>query len=70
MPSDDVAAVRRRLAAFLAGPAGDESTVRRLLADRSPRVRSAAFASLGRVGRVDPVDGRVALGDPDPGVRR
>ena len=50
MPSDDVAAVRRRLAALLAGPAGDESTVRRLLADRSPRVRSAAFASLGRVG--------------------
>jgi HEAT repeat protein len=69
-PDDDVSETRRRFEASRAGLTGDESTVRGLLADDSPRVRSAAIASLVNMGCARPDDVSKALADSDPSVRR
>ena len=67
-PSHDEA--RRRAAAAEAGHVGDEATARRLLDDRSARVRATALAALARLGRAAAADVAVGLGDADPLVRR
>ena len=69
-PLVDTGEMRRRLTAALAGLAGDEPVVRRLLTDSSPKVRAAALTSLANMGRAQPDDVHRALRDPDPGVRR
>lgn len=67
-PSHDEA--RRRAAAAEAGHVGDESTARRLLGDRSGRVRATALAALARLGRAGAADVATGLADADPLVRR
>lgn len=64
------AEIRRRREAALGGHVGDEATVRRFLADPSPRVRATALWALGRLGRAG--DGEVAsmLDDSESMVRR
>ena len=67
---DEDSVTAKRLAAALAGSAGDEATVRGLLADGSPKVRAAAIMALVAAGFSRPDDVRRALSDPDPTVRR
>ncbi|MHB8680841.1 MAG: HEAT repeat domain-containing protein [Acidimicrobiales bacterium] len=60
----------RRRRAVLAGHAGDVAAATALLADHDAAVRGAAYGALARMGRLDAVVLREALGDHDASVRR
>jgi len=62
-------AERRRLVA-LAGHDGDEAVAREGLAEEDGAVRATALGALARLGGLQDVDLRAALGDPDPVTRR
>jgi HEAT repeat protein len=59
-----------RRSAALAGHAGEEPTARELLRHGSGAVRATALGALARMGRLTAADAVLALGDPDPEVRR
>jgi HEAT repeat protein len=63
-------AARRRREAALAGHRGDAGRARSLLADPVAAVRATALGALARAGDLGAHELRVALADPDPGVRR
>lgn len=60
---------RRRERAAVAGHAGDEATLRLLLADTDAAVRATAYHGLARAGSLTAEDCRAALSDPSPAVR-
>jgi len=57
-------------AALVAGYRGDGALARSLLGDRERAVRVAALGALERCGELRAEDLELALGDPDPHVRR
>jgi HEAT repeat protein len=54
----------------VAGHQGDEQTARAGLVDAAAAVRVTALGALDRLGALDPGELSVALGDPEPAVRR
>lgn len=70
MVADPESAASRRRAAAVAGHRGDVATARQLLADPDAGVRATALGALARLEALTPEDLTVAVGDPDPAVRR